>query len=72
MAPPLLKEFRPRLFTADDLNRLNTMLYAIAIVHEQDHAVRYLAKSIYLATGDAANLYALATPDYLLPAQPVK
>ncbi|MEM4416251.1 MAG: hypothetical protein QXH32_09870 [Candidatus Caldarchaeum sp.] len=67
MTPPVLKErFQPRFFTADDLNKLNTMLYAMAIVHEEDHVVRYLAKSIYLATGDAANLYALATPDHLI------
>lgn len=27
---------------------------------------RYLAKSIYLATGDAANLYALSSPDHVI------
>ncbi len=60
------ERFQPRFFTADDFNRLNTMLYAIAIVHEQDHAVRYLAKPIYLATGDEANMYALVKPSYLI------
>ena len=67
MTSPVLNErFQPRFFTADDLNKLNTMLYAMAIVHESDHVVRYLAKSIYLATGESANLYALATPDHLI------
>lgn len=66
MTPPVLKGFRPRLFTAEDFNKLNTMLYSIAIVREQDFATTYLGKTIYLATGDPANMYAVVKPNSLI------
>ncbi|MEM4306380.1 MAG: hypothetical protein QXX19_06835 [Candidatus Caldarchaeum sp.] len=67
MTPPVLRgKFQPRLFTSDDLKRLNTMLYSIAIVREQDFATTYLGKTIYLATGDSANMYAVVEPNSLI------
>jgi len=67
MTPPILREkFQPRLFAPDDVKKLNTLLYSLAIVREQDFSTTYLGKTIYLATGDSANMYVVVTPDYLL------